>query len=78
MRLMSTLYILPMSILMKRKPKECTRVTITLQLYVDDSAVEKLIYNAIEDNDIKALTELVEYCSSINTKIRGTKLESVE
>jgi hypothetical protein len=62
----------------KQQKREVTRVTVTLRLVVEDSEIEKMIYNAIEEKDIKALTDLVEYCNSIDTRIRSTVLEKIK
>lgn len=55
--------------------KVATRVTVTLQILIDSSEVEKKIYEAIEDRDLKTLTELLDYCNSVDMRIRSMKLE---
>lgn len=52
-----------------------TRITVTLRLWVDDPEVEKMVYEHIEDANLKELTNLLKHCIKKEVRMRSTRLE---
>lgn len=56
--------------------RKTTKMIITLSLCVEDSEIEKRIYNSIEESQIKVLTDLISYTTIEKVEVKSTKLRS--